>query len=130
MKLLIDITTQSHRIHSPLAISINQEALINTVYSSMNLPIFLCRFRPVVGEYYVDGGLTNNSPIATAHTVRVSPTDRTADITPDRPATAAEFLVPGDDEFMRQMHEEGYQNAKKNHELFVARGFRPRLEIS
>ena len=45
----------------------------------------------------------------------------------DRPATAAEFLVPGDDEFMRQMHEEGYQNAKKNHHLFVARGFRPRV---
>ena len=50
----------------------------------MNLPIFLCPFRPVVGEYYVDGGLTNNSPVTTAHTVRVSPTDRTADITPRR----------------------------------------------
>ena len=66
-------------------------------------------------------------PVITVSILTVSPTDRTADITPDRPATAAEFLVPGDDEFMRQMHEEGYQNAKKNHHLFVARGFRPRV---
>ena len=103
-----------------------KETLVSSVWSSMNLPIFLCRFRPVCGEWFLDGGLTNNSPMASAQTVRVSPTDRTADITPDNPATAAEFLVPGDDSYMQLMHDQGYENAKRCHDLFLARGFTPR----
>jgi len=104
-----------------------KDVLVNTVWSSMNLPIFFCRFRSILGSWYLDGGLTNNAPVLTPQTVRVSPTDRLADVTPDTPATAAEFLVPGDGPYMVRMHDQGYENARRCHDLFVARGFKPKV---
>jgi len=105
--------------------------LVSSVWSSMNLPAFLCvPFRRVQGELYIDGGLTNNAPVASPATVRVSPTDRTADVTPDVPASAAEFMVPGNDTYMQAMHDQGYENAQRRHDLFLARGFQPKRETT
>jgi len=105
---------------------VSKKALRDSVWCSMNLPLFLCRFRSIGGEYYMDGGLTNNAPILNSRTVRVSPFDATAHIRPDDAPAFLQFLIPGDDAYMRYMYEQGYKNAKAAHGVFVDHGF---LEI-
>jgi hypothetical protein len=101
---------------------------IDSVFCSLNLPIFACPFRRVEGEFFIDGGLTNNAPILDEHTIRVSPTDRTADVRPAEGPSLIEFLVPGNEEYMRAMHDQGYLDAKRVHHEFIKHGFRPRNE--
>jgi hypothetical protein len=101
--------------------------VIDSVWCSMNLPIFLCPFRRVEGEYFLDGGLTNNAPVLDCHTIRVSPTDRSADVRPAVGPSLKEFLVPGDEDYMEYMHDEGYADAARVHDVFVEHGFRPRV---
>ena len=123
-KLVLSLT---HAISGCPRLMINynkKETLINSVWCSMNLPIFMCKFRRVENEWYVDGGITNNHPVANHNTIRVSPTDTTAQIVPDEVPGLLEFLVPGDQQYMENMHDRGYETAKKYHHIFVNRGFR------
>ncbi len=101
-----------------------KESVINSVFSSMNLPIFCCPWRRVEGEFYCDGGLTNNSPIANAKTVRVSPTDVTSHVHLQDPPGFLDFIIPGDDDYMYDMHARGYREAQEAHEIFVRHGFK------
>lgn len=106
----------------------SKEAVINSVWCSMNLPIFLCPWRRVDGEFYCDGGLTNNSPITGGTTVRVSPTDPTAHVVLTDPPGFWEFLIPGDDEYMEKMHFRGWEAARKSHDVFLKNGWRERVD--
>ena len=103
---------------------LSKKTLRDSVWCSMNLPLFMCRFRPIGGEYYMDGGLTNNAPVLNALTVRVSPTDETAHIRPDVAPTLLQFMIPGDTAYMEHMYQQGYNNAKNAHDVFVKHGFR------
>ena len=100
--------------------------LVDAVWSSMNCVLFLCRFRRVQGELFVDGGLTNNAPVVHKGTVRVSPTDPSAHVVLEEPPGLLEFLVPGDDAYMVHMHSRGYEAARREHHVWLRHGFQAR----
>ena len=102
---------------------LSKKALRDSVWCSMNLPLFMCRFRSIGGEFYMDGGLSNNAPVLNSRTVRVSPTDETAHIRPEVAPSLFQFMIPGNTAYMKHMYQQGYNNAKNAHDVFVKHGF-------
>ena len=107
------------------------ETLLSCMMSSLNLPIFGYPLKNVGGDYYIDGGITNNHPRIDAHTVLCSPF-RTSEhealdgvhITCATAPGIVEFVVPGDRAFMEGLGKQGGMDARRQHGALVAMGFR------
>jgi predicted acylesterase/phospholipase RssA len=117
----------------------SREALATAVACSMNLPIFLCPLQRVEGEYYIDGGITDNSPrhcgsgdAANAATVCVSPTDPNAHVRPlpGQEASLLCFIVPGDAAQQRRLERQGWEDARRQHHVFLRNGWLPKVQSS
>ena len=126
------------------------EALTHAVLSSMNLPFFLgpqyrLRAAPHAGgggagggggggggggsDRYVDGSLSDGAPVRRdGTTIRVSPSDPTAHVRPPPGMLVgwARFVVPGDSAYLEGMDRQGFEDARRSHQLFVAGGWRER----
>jgi len=117
----------------------SREALATAVACSMNLPIFLCPLQRVEGEYYIDGGITDNSPrhcgsgdAANAATVCVSPTDPNAHVRPlpGQEASLLCFIVPGDAVQQGRLERQGWEDARRQHHVFLRNGWLPKVQSS
>mgnify|MGYP000058624716 CR=1 FL=1 len=78
------------------------------------------------GDFHIDGGLTNNAPKLTPHSVTVSPTCDKADVRPPdgcTPLPRKHFFLPAAPVTMREFFDRGFQDAKRAHALWVERGF-------
>lgn len=104
---------------------------MDTVLASMNLPLF--GFPPsrlsLSDEdeaYYIDGGLTNNQPRVGKETITVSPTMKTADVHPVPGPPRHRFFLPGDEAFMHEWFQRGYQDAAARLDLLQSKGLQLR----
>ena len=102
--------------------------LVHAVISSMNLPVFMGPQYTIDSERYLDGSLSHSAPCVDHYTVRISPSDITAHVHP--PASSGllagwwRFLVPGDREYMERVAKQGFDDAKRNHAVFVRGGWK------
>ena len=80
-------------------------------------------------DRYVDGSLSDSAPVRRdGTTIRVSPSDPTAHVRPPPGMLVGwgRFVVPGDREYLEMMDRQGFEDARRSHQLFVAGGWQER----
>jgi hypothetical protein len=80
-------------------------------------------------DRYVDGSLSDSAPVRRdGTTIRVSPSDPTAHVRPPPGMLVGwgRFVVPGDREYLERMDRQGFEDARRSHQLFVAGGWQER----
>ena len=144
-RLFISLTQVPFMLNRVVAHYATRKALIDAMLSSLNLPIFFFPLRRIDGDWYIDGGISNNHPTIDADTVLCTPFrkpehDRPGCVHISCPTSQApplrDFIVPMDRAGMQALGRAGYENARARHGALVARGFielgrdRPRFRMS
>jgi hypothetical protein len=129
-RLFISLTQVPFLVNRVVGSYRDGKMLLDTMLSSLNLPIFGFPLRNIDGDYYIDGGITNNHPKIDDSTVLCSPF-RTVEhsapgclhITASAAPGIVEFVVPGDRAFMQGLGKQGWLDARAQHAALVAKGF-------
>lgn len=89
----------------------SNDHLLTCLLGSMLIPVY--SGKPVVhrNSLFIDGGITQNSPVLSHRTIVISPNSSAADIFPRKPYNIVGGLIPDSKTVMERKMQEGYERA-------------------